>query len=101
VTVAEIGPETHRRLAADLFNRVWELLEMPVRTREQDDEMVHAAHASRYHWGVEEAAEVGAVRADAPPVGGLSTLTQVARDRGRRQGSIRMESRMARCSARS
>jgi DNA-binding transcriptional MerR regulator len=39
------------RLAADLFNRVWTLLEEPSRTPEQDDEMVHAAHASRFHWG--------------------------------------------------
>jgi DNA-binding transcriptional MerR regulator len=42
---------TRRRLAADLFNRVWTLLEAPSRTPEQDDEMVHAAHASRFHWG--------------------------------------------------
>ena len=41
----------HRRLAVDLFNCVWTLLEKPERTREDDDEMVHAAHASRFHWG--------------------------------------------------
>jgi hypothetical protein len=45
-----------RQLAIDLFHRVWSLLEMPDRTVDQDDEMVHAAHASRYHWG-----EVGEV----------------------------------------
>lgn len=39
------------RLASDLFNRVWTLLETPSRTPEQDDEMLHAAHASRFHWG--------------------------------------------------
>ncbi len=27
-------------------------MEQPQRTRDDDDEMVHAAHASRYHWGV-------------------------------------------------
>jgi DNA-binding transcriptional MerR regulator len=42
---------TRRALAVGLFNHVWTLLEMPSRTRAQDDEMVHAAHASRYHWG--------------------------------------------------
>lgn len=42
---------TRRRLAADLFNRVWTLLDEPSRTHEQDDEMLHAAHASRFHWG--------------------------------------------------
>jgi DNA-binding transcriptional MerR regulator len=48
---AEIDPATQRRLAADLFNRTWELLELTDRTPLQDDEMIHAAHASRYHWG--------------------------------------------------
>ena len=38
-------------LAVGLFNYTWTLLENPDRTREQDDEMLHAAHASRYHWG--------------------------------------------------
>jgi DNA-binding transcriptional MerR regulator len=42
---------TRRALAVGLFNHTWTLLEKPDRTREQDDEMVHAAHASRYHWG--------------------------------------------------
>ena len=41
----------HRTLGVELFNHVWTLLEKPVRTRAEDDEMVHAAHASRYHWG--------------------------------------------------
>jgi hypothetical protein len=41
----------HRQLGVDLFNHVWTLLELPERSREQEDEMVHAAHASRYHWG--------------------------------------------------
>ena len=40
----------HRRLAVDLFNHVWTLLERTDRTPEHDDEMLHAAHASRYHW---------------------------------------------------
>jgi len=48
---SEIDPGTRRTLAADLFNHVWTLLETSDRTPEQDDEMVHAAHASRFHWG--------------------------------------------------
>ncbi len=44
-------PESERQLAADLFNLVWTLLEKTGRTTEDDDRMVHAAHASRYHWG--------------------------------------------------
>jgi hypothetical protein len=40
-----------RRRAADLFNLVWRLLEKPDRTVEDDELMVHAAHASRFYWG--------------------------------------------------
>ncbi len=43
-------PQQHRQLAVDLFNHVWTLLELPERTREQEDELIHAAHASRHHW---------------------------------------------------
>jgi hypothetical protein len=45
-----VEPQQHRQLAVDLFNHVWTLLELPERTREQEDELVHAAHASRHHW---------------------------------------------------
>jgi hypothetical protein len=31
-----IGREELRRLAADLFNRVWELLDLPERSRDED-----------------------------------------------------------------
>lgn len=51
-TPATLDVATHRQLAADLFNHVWTLLELPDRTPDQDDEMIHAAHASRHHWGV-------------------------------------------------
>ncbi len=50
-TPTEIDPATRRTLAVELFNHVWTLLEKPDRTSAQDDEMLHAAHASRYHWG--------------------------------------------------
>jgi len=49
-----VTPEQRRRLAVDLFNRAWELMRLPERTPEQEDELIHAAHASRHHW-----AEVG------------------------------------------
>jgi hypothetical protein len=39
----EVG---HRQLGVDLFNEVWRLME----TREDDERMLHAAHASAYHW---------------------------------------------------
>jgi hypothetical protein len=47
----ELDYDTERRLAAGLYNDVWRLMEIPVRLPAQDDEMLHAAHASRYHWG--------------------------------------------------
>lgn len=47
----DLDPTTRRKLAADLFNHTWTLLETERRTPEQDDEMLHAAHASRFHWG--------------------------------------------------
>jgi DNA-binding transcriptional MerR regulator len=43
--------EEERQLAARLFNAVWELLETEDRATEDDDRMLHMAHASRYHWG--------------------------------------------------
>jgi DNA-binding transcriptional MerR regulator len=50
-TPPELDKTTRRALAVGLFNHTWTLLEKTDRTVEQDDEMVHAAHASRYHWG--------------------------------------------------
>jgi hypothetical protein len=46
-----VDPATRRALAIGLYNRCWELLEIPERTPEQDAELIHTAHASRYHWG--------------------------------------------------
>jgi tetratricopeptide (TPR) repeat protein len=40
-----------RLLAAQLFNETWRLLELEGRSRDDDDDMIHTAHASRYHWG--------------------------------------------------
>jgi hypothetical protein len=41
-----------RRVAVESFNKVWELLEKPQRSTEEDDAMLHGAHASRYLWGL-------------------------------------------------
>lgn len=59
VTAAE-----HRELGKELFNRVWTLLELPSRTPAEDDELVHAAHASRYHWGASEAPPANLARGE-------------------------------------
>ena len=47
----ELDGATRRQLAKDLFNHTWTLLEKTDRTPAEDDEMIHSAHASRYHWG--------------------------------------------------
>jgi hypothetical protein len=46
-----VTPEQSRRLAADLFNQVWTLMEQSDRSSADDDRMLHTAHASRYLWG--------------------------------------------------
>jgi len=40
----------HRTLGVDLFNKTWTLMEQDLRTPEEDDELIHMAHASAYHW---------------------------------------------------
>lgn len=45
-----LEPELQKRLAADLFNYVWTLLEKDDRTQHEDDRMIDAAHASRFLW---------------------------------------------------
>ena len=49
-------PDEQRALAMQLYNTTWDLIDKPERTRDEDDELLHRAHASRYHWG-----EVGTV----------------------------------------
>jgi DNA-binding transcriptional MerR regulator len=46
-----MSAETERQLAIRYFNSVWTLMEKEDRTTEDDDLMIHMAHASRYHWG--------------------------------------------------
>jgi hypothetical protein len=47
-----LDKEVHRRLATDLFNFTWTLMEKETRTPMEDNEMIHSAHASRLHWGI-------------------------------------------------
>jgi DNA-binding transcriptional MerR regulator len=46
----DLDQATHRRLGVDLFNYTWTLIEKVDRTPAEVDEMIHAAHASGYHW---------------------------------------------------
>ena len=51
-THGAVDPAIHRHLAVELFNDLWRLLEKPDRSPAEELEMIHAAHASRHHWGI-------------------------------------------------
>lgn len=40
----------HERFSAGCFNQVWELLDKPDRSVDEDESMLHACHASLWHW---------------------------------------------------
>ncbi|SRR6266567_3209491 len=41
----------HKTFAMEANHLVWNLLSKANRSREEDEQMIHAAHASRFHWG--------------------------------------------------
>ena len=43
--------KVHQHFAVTCFNKTWEYLDMPERTPEDDLQMIHTAHTSRWHWG--------------------------------------------------
>jgi hypothetical protein len=49
-TSVALDAESQRKLAANLFNYVWTLLENTDRTLAETDRMIHAAHASTFFW---------------------------------------------------
>ena len=55
--LTELDGATHRALGVALYNHVWTLLENADRTPAETDEMIHAAHASRFHWSRAEGSE--------------------------------------------
>lgn len=52
IMAEKIDLKMHEKLAKGCFNKTWELLDKSDRTPEEDNEMIHTVHASRYHWGV-------------------------------------------------
>lgn len=50
MTTTGLDVAEQRQLAASLFNRVWQLLDLERRTEVESAEMLHGAHASTYHW---------------------------------------------------
>ncbi|MGD8565243.1 MAG: hypothetical protein PVF96_02730 [Candidatus Bathyarchaeota archaeon] len=51
MTEKKSSKEDHRMFAVNCFNLTWSLLDKKDRTKEEDDKMIHTAHASRFHWG--------------------------------------------------
>ncbi|WP_053367970.1 hypothetical protein [Bacillus sp. FJAT-27245] len=47
-----VDKEVHKKLAIELFNYTWDLIETPTRSEADDENMINAAHASRFHWGI-------------------------------------------------
>ena len=43
--------EFHRKTAIACFNKAWDLLDKKDRSADEDLQMLHEAHTSRYHWG--------------------------------------------------
>lgn len=44
--------QQHKVFAIACFNEAWELMDKKDRTIQESMNMIHLAHASRYHWGV-------------------------------------------------
>ena len=45
-------PSSEKQLAVKLFNDCWTLIEKENRSDLENAEMIHLAHASRFHWGI-------------------------------------------------
>jgi hypothetical protein len=49
--ISNFDPQiVHRHFAAECFNAAWELMDKSRRTPAEDEEMIHLAHASLWHW---------------------------------------------------
>jgi hypothetical protein len=49
-SLVDLDEATHRTIGIELYNATWTLLEKPDRTADETDELIHRAHASRWHW---------------------------------------------------
>ena len=48
----EFTLKCHEKMAKDCFNKTWDYMDKKERKSEDDIAMIHAAHASRFHWGI-------------------------------------------------
>jgi DNA-binding transcriptional MerR regulator len=51
-TAISLEPDVQRKLAAELFNYTWTLIEKQDRTPDETERMLNASHASRFFWGL-------------------------------------------------
>jgi tetratricopeptide (TPR) repeat protein len=42
----------HRKVAGECFNKAWDLLDKKDKSADEERQMLHLAHASRYHWSL-------------------------------------------------
>ena len=50
--MSESELEFHRKTAKKCFNEAWNYLDKKSRDAQEERQMLHLAHASRYHWGL-------------------------------------------------
>jgi hypothetical protein len=50
--VSESELEFHRKTAKQCFNEAWDYLDTKSRDAQEERQMLHLAHASRFHWGL-------------------------------------------------
>lgn len=41
---------SHKQLAVNCFNATWDLLDLKERTKDEEEQMIHLAHTSFWHW---------------------------------------------------
>jgi len=46
----KVKQELHKNFGIELFNQTWDLIDKEDKNQQEIDRMIHAAHASRYHW---------------------------------------------------
>ena len=51
-SVESVSLEHHEKLAKQNFNKTWDFLDKKNRSEEDNLNMIHTVHASRFHWGV-------------------------------------------------
>jgi|LGOV01.1.fsa_nt_gb hypothetical protein len=56
--------DEHRKLGVYYFNSTWDLIEKLDRNKDEDERMIHYAHASRLHWELSGAPILNLVRGD-------------------------------------